>query len=63
MEGYFVKTEGNPPSGTLHFDVQNLPEFQKLITQVKEEADRLQQTINQLSTFDFKVNFAISSEE
>lgn len=46
------------PTGRLHVEVMNLPDFQKLITQAKEEADRLQRTIDQLSNFYLDIDFS-----
>lgn len=41
IEGYYIKGLG-PSTGTLHIEVKNLPEFEKLISQAKKEADQLQ---------------------
>lgn len=70
MKGYYEQEnsgkESVTPTGRLHVEVMNLPDFQKLITQAKEEADRLQRTIDQLSNFyidiDFSTKKPISSE-
>lgn len=70
MKGYYEQENSGKelvtPTGRLHVEVMNLPDFQKLITQAKEEADRLQRTIDQLSNFyldiDFSTKKPISSE-
>lgn len=40
MEGYCTKDFDSSVS-TLHIEVKNLPEFEKLVNQAKEEADQL----------------------
>ena len=64
MEGYFEKenheNESGESVGRLNVEVKNLPEFQRLLKQAKEEADQLQKTINQLSNFYLHIDFSVS---
>lgn len=66
MKGYYEQENSGKelvtPTGRLHVEVMNLPEFQKLITQAKEEADQLQRTINQLSSFNLDIDFGIRGD-
>ena len=63
MEGYYEKENGDKglevSTGRLHVEVMNLPEFQELVNQVKQEADQLQTTINRLSNFELNIDFNI----
>lgn len=52
-----------PSTGTLHIEVKNLPEFEKLISQAKKEADQLQATINRLKCFELEITFNVGSRE
>lgn len=65
MKGYYVqedsKKELTVPTGRLHVEVVNLPEFEQLIIQAKQEADQLQKTINQLSNFHLDIDFSIKN--
>lgn len=58
MEGYCTKDFDSSVS-TLHIEVKNLPEFEKLVNQAKEEADQLKKTIRQLQQFELKIDFSI----
>lgn len=64
MKGYYVqednKKESTVPTGRLHVEVINLPEFRQLIEQAKKEADQLQKTINRLSNFNLDIDFSVS---
>lgn len=62
IEGYYIKGLG-PSTGTLHIEVKNLPEFEKLISQAKKEADQLQATINRLKCFELEITFNVGSRE
>lgn len=52
MEGYF-----SPTDNSLKISVSNVPEFQKLLSQAKKEADQLQETIHQLENFSLNIRF------
>lgn len=62
MQGYFVQNDSEKdkkvPTGRLYIVVKNLPEFQELLDQAKNEADQLQRTINQLNSFELKIDFS-----
>ena len=64
MNGYFDKKSSEEtsknPKGSLYIEVKNLPEFQQLIEEVKKEADQLQKTINQLNSFELKIDFNVN---
>ena len=64
MKGYYVQENSGKglevPTGRLNINVTNLPEFQKLIRQAKQEADQLQSTINRLSNFELNIDFGVS---
>lgn len=64
MQGHYEREHSGKglevPTGRLHIEVTNLPEFQKLIDKAKREADQLQATVNQLSDFDLDIDFSIS---
>lgn len=63
MEGYYTGTETRKgirvPTGRLRIEVKNLPEFEDLLNQAKQEADQLQETINRLSNFELNIDFSI----
>ena len=64
MNGYFDKESSEEtsknPKGSLYIEVKNLPEFQQLIEKAKKEADQLQKTINQLNSFELKIDFNVN---
>lgn len=64
VEGYYVRENSGErlktPIGQLNINVTNVPEFQELIEQAKQEADQLHNTINRLSNFELKIDFGIS---
>lgn len=62
MEGYYTKGLDSS-TGTLHIEVRNLPQFEKLVNQAKEEADQLQATINRLKCFELEIAFNVGSRE
>ena len=63
MKGYYTQEESGTdlrvPTGRLRIEVMNLPELQDLINQAKHEADQLQRTINQLSSFNLEIDFGL----
>lgn len=63
MQGYYEQENSGKglevPTGRLHIEVMNLPEFKELINQAKQEADQLQKTINRLSNFDLNIDFSV----
>lgn len=63
MKGYYTQEENGKglrvPTGRLRIEVTNLPEFQALINQAKQEADQLQRTINRLSNFNLEIDFGL----
>lgn len=63
MQGYYEREHSGKglevPTGRLHINVTNLPEFQKLIDKAKREADQLQATVNQLSNFNLSIDFTV----
>lgn len=62
MEGYCTKDFDSSVS-TIHIEVKNLPEFEKLANQAKEEADQLQKTIHRLQHFELKIDFSVKGRE
>lgn len=62
MQGHYYTRDDNKTNistGTLQIEVSNLPEFKRILEQVKKESDQLQATISRLSKFDLKVNFSV----
>lgn len=45
----------------LMISAENIPEFQKLLRKAEKEAEQLNQTLNQLSHFDFSIRFSVES--
>lgn len=62
MEGYCTKDFDSSVS-TLHIEVKNLPEFEKLVNQAKKEANQLQETIHRLQHFELKIVFSVKGRE
>lgn len=52
MEGYLSSQDN-----TLKISVTNIAEFQNLLSQVKKEADQLNETIRQLEKFELNIQF------
>ena len=46
----------------LHISAENLPEFRALLAQAKKEAEQLNNTIAQLSHFEFLISFSADSQ-
>lgn len=44
----------------LKVSAENLPEFYRLLKQAKKEAEQLNQTISQLSCFEFSIGFSVA---
>ena len=44
----------------LKLSAENLPEFYRLLKQAKKEAEQLNQTIAQLSCFEFSIGFSVA---
>lgn len=55
MEGYLEKEKG-----TLHINICNIPEFEKLAQQAHNEATALLKTINKLKEFELDVKFTLN---
>ena len=55
MEMYTVGSE-------LRVSVENLPDFKRLLDQVKVEAEQLNKTIAQLSRFEVLISFSAESQ-
>jgi len=47
----------------LKISAKNLPEFRDLIDQAKREAQQLNETISNLSRFDFDIEFRIEDDQ
>lgn len=64
MKGYYIQDDSGKglavPTGRLHVEVVNLPEFQELVNRAKQQADQLQETINRLSKFELNIDFSIN---
>lgn len=64
MKGYYMETETGKgmrvPTGRLRIEVKDLPEFEDLLNQAKQEVDQLQNTINRLSNFELNIDFDIN---
>lgn len=62
MKGYYNPeqsgNEGEVTTGRLSIEVENLPEFRKLVEQAKHEADQLKKTIDQLQRFELNIDFS-----
>ena len=51
----------NRASGRLSFSVDNLPEFNELITLAKKQTDDLNKTLAKLSLFDLEIDLSVKS--
>lgn len=62
MKGYYIPSQNSKglevPTGRLHIEVSNMPEFRKLVEQAKMEADQLKKTIDQLQYFELNIDFS-----
>ena len=65
MEGYYRRNSDNEDcmdseaaKGTLYIDMDNIPEFHALLTQARQEADQLNETIRKLERFDLEISFS-----
>lgn len=62
MRGYYDPEQRGKglevPTGRLSIEVENLPEFRKLVEQAKHEADQLKKTIDQLQRFELNIDFS-----
>ena len=62
MKGYYEPNQSGKglevPTGRLSIEVSNMPEFQKLVEQAKQEADQLKKTIDQLQYFELNIDFS-----
>lgn len=62
MRGYYDPEQSGKglevPTGRLSIEVENLPEFRKLVEQAKHEADQLKKTIDQLQRFELNIDFS-----
>lgn len=57
MEGYMDRN-----GDSLYLSVSNLKEFNELLKQAEEEADRLQKTLSKLRYYNLKIDFAFNDE-
>ena len=49
-------------SGKLRFSVENLPEFNELITLAKKQTDDLNKTLVKLSLFDLEIDLSVKEK-